>query len=249
MVVSKDEIPLDIFIGIQDGMQNYRDTLDVYNLGTVSISSGSTQITLTDFEYINDYSVIKIDDGVNSEIHQLKRHDEFIYTMTGLYDGSSILNNYTNADVYLQFPIEYGRDTLEAIIPGITIWGFTPDHNPTSFELQDVLDTWTSSGPSERREGHYMSYPIQIDCEARQDELLAHLARIVRDFIGRKTAYINGKKYTLNFGGTPVEIRPTEDFDIIPKVLYQGIIEIREELWQRISLPLTTTTNITIQIM
>lgn len=248
-VVSKDEMPLDIFQGIQTGLETYRDTLDAFLLGTITISAGDNQIDLSGFNFVDDYAVIKIDDGVNSEIHQLISGHEGLFNFTGLYDDDRIIYSYIDANVYLYLPIEYGRSSLEAIVPGITIWGFEPEEILSSFKIENVLDTWTESGASERTQGHYMKYPIQFDCEARQNEILAFLARIVRDFIGREYLYINGRKHRIEFNGGAVETTPTEPYDLIPKVLYRGTIEIREDIWQRTVLPLTETITITVDFL
>lgn len=249
VVVSKDEIPLDIFEGIKTGMEYHRDTLNSYLLGTINCTAGNTSINLTGFNYIDDYAIIKIDDGINDEIHQIIRGNEGLFNLTDLYDGNEILYTYVNASVYLYFPVEFGRSSLEAIIPGITIWGFEPEEKLESFKLDNVLDTWKSSGVTERREGHYMNYPVQFDCEARHNEILAHLTRIVRDFIGRNFVWINGRKFEIKFDGGAIETFPTEHYDLIPKVLYRGTLEIREELWTRTILPYTGTINTAVNIL
>lgn len=236
-----DELPLDIFKGIKEGLETRRDNLTSYLLGTVSGSAGDSTIDLSGLDFVSPYSTIKIDDGVNSEIHMLDKNNEGVFSFKDLYDGSTLVNDYSSASVYLHFPIEYGRETIEAIIPGIAIWGFEPERIPVTFDLDHYYDSWTNSGVSERKEGHYLRWPILLDCEARHDEILAHLTKIVRTFIGRKLVYINGRKFRLEFNSAPVESRPTEHFDIIPKVTYTGIIEIREELWEKTSLPKTDT--------
>lgn len=248
LVVSKDEIPLDIFIGLQEAIEDYRDDKDTYLIGTGNFISGDSTINLEDMNFVDDYATIKIDDGNNNEIHQLFRGKEGIFKLTDLYDGNTVVNSYNGANVYLYFPIEYGRETLEAIVPGITIWGFEPIEKLTSFKEEDLIDSWTDTGPSSRKVGLYMEYPIQIECEARQNEILAYLAEIIRSSIGRETFYINGKKSVINFDGGAQESSPDKDFNFIPKILYRGIVEIQEEIWERNSLPLITTTNIQVQI-
>lgn len=248
LVVSKDEFPLDIFTGIKEGMEIYRDTLETFLLGTVDTTLNDSEIDLSDFVFVDNYAVIEITNGSVSEFHQLIRGHEGVFEFTKLYDGDRILYNFVNADVFLHTPVEFGRESLEAIIPGITIWGFESDQLLLSFGIENVLDTWTDSGAAERREGHYRRYPIQFDCEARQSEILARLSRVVRDFIGRRFVYVNGRKFRIEFDGSPIETRPTEHYDTIPKILYRGSIEIKEELWQRINLPLTSTINIQVMI-
>lgn len=247
-VVAKDHLPLDLFDGFKLGLETYRDALDTYLIGTVTGTTGDTTINLDDINFVHDYCSIKIDDGVNSEIHQLKRHAEGVFTLTDLYDGGSLLNSYTSANTYLYFPIEYGRESLEAIIPGITVWGFEPAEKLRSFNIENVLDTWTNLGASERREGYYYKWPIALDCEARHNEILAHLTKIARGFISRKRVYVNGRKMEIKFERPPIETRTTEHFDIIPKVQYHGVLELREEIWQRTSLPITTTMGIRVRI-
>jgi len=249
MVVAKDELPFDLFEGIKTGMETLRDTLDTFLLGTVTGNTGDETLTLTDFNFIDDYAVIKIDDGVNDEIHQIRQNNEGLYYMTDLYDGSALLNDYAADSVYLYFPIEYGgRDTIEAIIPGITVWGFEPENIKRTSELQDVYDTFTALGASERREGLYFRHPILIDCESRQYEIMEHITKIVRHFIGRKKVYINGRKFHLEFDGSPVLQEPTEHIDIIPKIQYPAMLELKEDVWQRTSLVKTTAINTSVTI-
>jgi hypothetical protein len=248
VVASTDELPLDLFTGIKEGLETRRDASSTYLLGTIDATTGDTSINLNNFNFVDDYCVIKIDDGVNNEIHQLKRHNEGSFTFTDLYDGKTILNDYSSGSTYLYFPVEYGRDTTEIIIPGITIWGMEPSHDPNSFEVETIVDNWTATGASERREGHYLNFPITLNIESRHDELLAHLGTIVRTFLGRKKLYINGRTMRIEFNTTPVEIRPTEHIDIIPQLTYQGTVEIREDLWARQSLVITTTQNTEVSI-
>jgi len=240
-VASFDELPLDIFVGIQEQLESNRDDLiDPILLGTASGVIADTTIVLTDLPFIDDYASIKIDDGVNNEIHQLRIQENFTYSMTDLYNGESLLHDYIDANIYLYLPITYGRDSLEATIPGITLWGFEPEEMLHGFNLDTVYDSWADAGAAARREGHYLKWPISFDCEARQDEILSILSGVVRRFIGRKLVYINGRKFRVSFNSTPTEIRPTEFYDIIPKVTYMGEIEIREELWVRTNLAKTT---------
>jgi hypothetical protein len=248
VVVVSDEIPLDIYDGLVAGIENYRDQMSTYLLGTKNLTTDDATIDLTGFNFVDDYCVIKITDGVNTEYHQLRKHDEVIFIFTELFDGSKILHDYTGASIYLYFPVTYGRDTLEAIVPGITIWSFEPEEVLTSFNLQKINDTWTTNGARERQEGAYFKWPIQIDCESRHGEILAHLATIVRHFAARKYFYVNGRKIQIDIDRSE-EQKPNETFDIIPKVLYHVNIYIREDIWQRETLPKTTTINFQATIM
>lgn len=247
-VVTKDEFPLDIFTGMISGLESIRDSEDTYLLGIITATVGDTTLDLSNLDYVDDYAVVKIDDGNNSEIHQLRRHDEGTYTFTDLYDGGTILNDYTGASIYLYFPVEFGRDTIEVILPSITVWGFEPEKIDRTFDIQTITDSWTDLGAKERREGHYLRWPLLIQCEARHDQILAHISTIVRKFIGRKNSYVNGKRLTLNFDGTSTETRPTQDVDIIPMISYRGVVELREELWERTSVVKTTTINTPVEI-
>lgn len=248
-LVAKDELPLDIFSAVKTEIESIRDELDPFLLGTVTSSIGDETIVLTNFDYIYDYSVIKITDGVNTEYHQIKNVKEFTYSLTDLYDGETITNNFSGASVYLFIPVEYeGRYQIEAIIPGITVWGFEPEQEKRTFDIQNVTDTWTSLGASERKEGVYFKHPLLLDCEARQYEILAYQTKIIRRFLGRKRLYINGRKFFIDFNGAPTLIEPTEHFDIIPKIQYPAILELREEMWQRTSLVKTTTITSTVTI-
>lgn len=51
----------------------------------------------------------------------------------------------------------------------------------------------------------------------------------------------------VKFEGIPTEIEPQQAFEIVPKIQYNCSVEIKEELWQRRSMPIITTTNLLVE--
>ena len=249
----KDEYPLDILEGVKAGVRTRVD-IDAPRIelsSTVTALAGSSSITLADIpNWVERYAVIQIDDGTNSEIHQIDASDGFTLTFTGLYDGSAILNTYTDAAIYLYFPVEFGRRIrTEIAIPGISIWGFVPVEEPISSDVELLLDTFGTHGDAkERRTGKYYTYNLIIDCEAKQDSILAKLSKAVQKFIGRGYVWINNQKYDIFVDSPPVEIGPDEHFQPIAKIQYSVQIRIKEELWQRENLYKASSTDLTINI-
>lgn len=248
-----DEIPLDIFVGVQEKIQaditeNY---LTSYPVGTITGSTGDTSITFgAAVPWMDKYAVIRITDGTHTEYHTIVSRDNLTFTFGGGYSGPSLLYDYSSASVYIFIPVVFGRRQIEIELPSITIWGMEPEHQPLGHELDNILDTFkTDNTFQERREGHFQKYGLLIDCEAREDELLAAGSRIIRDMIGRKYIWVNGRKVDIMFSGQAREIKPTDAFQIIPKVQYIADVIIKEELWKRTELPMTTETNITLTVV
>ena len=255
------EFPLDIFIGVKERLDamfaNYQNQ---YQVATVTAAAGDTTITLTPPtsdgpEWLERYACIRITDGTNTERHQINTYEvnpdgTATATFFSGLDGTSIVNPFTDADVYLHIPIEYTRaDKDEIRIPGVTIWGIEPENFPIDSDIQSVFDTFTTGDTSTEREiGRFYSFPITIDVEARHDQILNEMSTLVRQYIGQKFTWVNNQKIFQEFDGTAIEVEPTEYFNVIPKIQYRTIIRVREETWQRISQVRTTTTDTTATI-
>jgi hypothetical protein len=240
-------------VGLKTGLELDITTKYPYGLqlGTVTALTGDKSVVLTGTkDYLERFSVIKIKDSTNSEVHQILKTDETVIYFDSLYDGKTILHDYTSANVYLQFPVEFGQDTIEIRLPSITINGITPELIRRGSALEDVYDTLSATDGSiqTRREGAIFKYHFLLDCEARHDELLAILSEITRKFLAKETLWINNKKYRMVWEGSPTEIMPTEAFDIVPKIQYMFSMEMIEGLYARQSLTKVTTDNLTVDV-
>lgn len=255
-LVSKDVFPLDIFQGIKEQGEYYIENfVDLKLLGTITSVTGDTSIDfVSPIAYLNRYGVIKIDDGVNSEIHAIAIESdcEGSFVLGQLYDGPSLLNDYTDAEVYLYYPVEFGTTQKEIILPSITVWGFAPEKQLLVNDLDTIIDSVKPSDESfgVRQVGQYLKWPLMITCVAKEEwELLGEISEIVRALVGIKIIWVNGRKCYIDFSAPATEQYPTESFDIMPQIQYPVEVSIREDLYNRSRLPSTTTINTTVNIV
>ena len=231
----RDEYPADVFAGVKAGIERAVSTLSPKGLlvGTCSCVAGETSIALSAYTYIDRFATILIDDGANSETHQIEKFDEGATKrlwFTSLKDGKAIKYNHTTAPVYLALPVEYGTMQKEAIIPGIAIWGMesTPDQNEV--DSNEIWDTYNVNGSTAlRRTVYRQKYQVLIDCEARHGKVLAVLSRLVKWFISQQVVWINGRKHDIGYGNAAVYIEPPESVEMVPKLQYTIEIQTAEE--------------------
>ena len=200
MVAEKEEIPIDILVAVKEHIDYYiNDAVgDGLLLGTLTGAAGDTEIVMSNPDYLDRYGVIKIDDGVNSETHQVEDNDAATFQLNHNYDGNQLLNNYTNANVYLQYPSFINPGQLELRLPGMSIWGIEPNPILRGGKLETIHDSFLVSGGSKQRtEGQILEYPILIDCEARRNKLIDTMTRAVRRFIAQEVLWINGRKHDI----------------------------------------------------
>lgn len=251
MVAEKEEIPIDILNAVKEHIDYYltESQGDGILLGTVTAVVDDTSLTLSNPIHLERYGVIKIDDDENSEIHQIDDNNAGTFKINNNFDGGTILNNFTAANVYLQFPafINPGQDEIR--LPGISIWGISPEPILRGNKLDTLRDSFLVSGDSkERCEGQILKYSVLIDCEARNHKLIDIMARVVRRFIAKETLWINGRKHEIYFSGPALEVKPISGIDFIPKVQYSLDVEVKENINDRQAVPVTTTINTIINI-
>lgn len=255
MVASKDELPRDIFQGIKEQFEYSVNKFyphianGILNKGVlIDTISGLTNDTSILFSnpllYIEKYAVIRIDDGTNSETHQIDHNDELQFYFNSMYSGTKLLHNYTNANVYLTFPCEYGVAEKEIILPGVSLWGMNPEEMPMTTKIEGERDTFkTTETVQEGFAPVNFLYTISIDCEARHNSLIAIMSQIVRNIISQEYIWVNGKKINLKRNGVSTFIEPNEGFNEIPKIQYLVDIFIREDVFEKTS-AVKTITNI-----
>jgi len=252
-VASLDVFPLDILQSIKEQIEYNRDQFFNQRLiGTITGSIGDKSITFgADIDFIDRYSVIEIDDGNNSEIHHLVRREGNTFTFSGLQDGKVLLNNYTSANVYLYYPVDFGMTQKEISLPSITLWGFSPEKEVVSSEFDLKYDTISVDNQTyqERRTGQFLNWSILIDCEDRESyEVLGELTNIIRIFLGKLIIWVNGRKVNIEYDGTVTELEATENHDIVPKVQYPISVQVKEEIYERQTVYKTETINVDVQI-
>ena len=170
--------------------------------------------------------------------------------MESTFDGRTLQNNHTDADVYLTFPIHINPDENQIQLPGIAVWGIDPEPIFRTGKLDIRLEGFhVANGNFSRRDrGQLLLYSVLIDCESRHSELIDIMTRNVRRSIEREILWINGRRHDVTFGGAPTELSPPQGVDIIPKVQYTMMVEVFENIFDRVTVPKTTTTNLTVSI-
>jgi hypothetical protein len=263
MVAVTDQIPLDVFRALRDEI---RKQLNIYyprfiasdsnvsgvtnkgiKIGTITESAGAKSIVLNAPQYIENASAILIDGGGNSEIHHIEKSDNKEHFFSSLFDGRTLVNSYTNADVYLYIDVSFHNEEKQIILPSVAIWGMTPEPDFYARKEDLVRDTMLSDGSvNERPRGQLYDYNIIISCEARTLNIMNFMSKVVRDMIGREVLWINGRKMDLNFTGSPTFIEPKEDYNEIPMIQYTANIELKEDIFTRESLSKVTQTNLNV---
>lgn len=257
MVAVKDELPKDIFEAVKTHLTydigklypRFNGTLDKgIQIGTVTAVAGDKSILFTSsVKFIEKYAVVRIDDGVHSEIHQILSSDELEFKFNSNYNGVSMVNNFTNAPVYLIIPIEYGLSEKEIILPAISVWGMNPEEVYDINKMDTERDTFRDNETVQSRKADSkFRYLIMIDCEARHNEMIAFMSLAVRYFIARQTLWLNGKMIEFFSDGTSTFVEPVEGYNEIPKIQYIMKIEVREEVYTREQLVKTISTTIPI---
>ena len=253
MLVELEELPIDLLEEVKSHLEYYltRNVGKGILLGTISVAAGETEIPTGDYNYLDRYAVILIDDGNNSETHQIAIMDDNISlaTINDNFDGSQILNTYVDADIYITFPVYINPDERNVRLPGLCVWGITADPILRTGKLDNFIESYKTDGSmTERKEGQVWDYLILLDCEARASSLIAVMTKAIRDFIGNQSFWLNGRKNEIDFNGAPTETRPPQGIDIIPKVQFQMTIEVIEQLAQAEDLVKTIdiTSNINI---
>jgi hypothetical protein len=244
----KEDFPLDIYSGIKEAVEQELEVSYPYGrlIGTTSCLVSAKSIVVSSDEFLDRFAVIVIRDGVHSETHQIWEFEEGSMKFTSLYDGEGMLNAYAGANVYLQFPVEYMAIEKEMIIPSIVLYGLNAERLWRGSSLEDITDSMTSAGASIRREGALEQFTVNIHCYARHSEIMAFLTRAVRHIINKQALWINGFYYEMAYEGTVSDIDPNQVYDLVPQMIYQIGVEIREEMYSRVSAVKITDTNINV---
>jgi hypothetical protein len=258
MVAVTDELPYDIFRDLKTKLENERDAINLnrkYQVGVITGAASDVKILIEDSgsyqrDWLEKYSVIEIDDGVNSEIHQLWENNENEYYLAEMYDGNQLLNDFTNAAVYLYFPVEFGLNQTEILLPGIGIHELAPSPITRGDKTEEKMDSYREDRTVKIRNGlQIYHYSIRIDIEARQKDLIADASYIVRNVLAKEKLWVNGKKFWIKFDTDPIFVDAIDATNQIPKLQYTMLIEIKEERFTRSTLGNTTTINRTYNII
>lgn len=246
-VVVFDEIPLDIFTGLKEQIEyTMSPYLNKFHIGLVSGTTGDESITYADnVPYIDRYAALRIDDGVNSEIHKIKTRDNLTITFEGIFDGKSLLNDYIDANSYVYIPVQYGRQSeTQIILPSITIWGIEPIEDGITTNIEKRIVSFNIDGTfKEEKAKQFHRYDMIVDAESRTDEILVFMSNMINDTANRFIIWVNGRKVNITIDSKPTEVKPTIAYEVIPKIQYIITAQIKEDVWLKKVVSKTTTIN------
>lgn len=245
MIAEHEELPLDILVAVKDSLQRELSG-SKFKVAELTATAGDNEVSFSgDRYFLEHYAVVEITDGVNTEMHQLADGDGTVFKFNSLYDGKTVQNNFTNADVRITFPVDINPDERSINIPGVTIWGVSPEAIMRTSKLyEDIVSFKTDDTFYIQQEGQLLEHEILIDCVGRQSELVGIMSTEVRKFIENELLWVNGRKHDVSFAAVPEDIRPQQGIDIIPKIQYTIRIESMENYATRKRIPKTTSINI-----
>lgn len=251
MIVEKEEIQIDMLKATKEHIDFYIEQLwsDGMLLQTLTANAGDNSIILSNPPYLDRYGVVKIDDGVNSEIHQISDTDANEFILNDNFDGDSILNDFINAECFLQFPSYINPGQAEIRLPGIAIWGIEPEAILRGSKLDTQRDSFTDTQSKERTEGQILKYTVLLTCESHSQELLSYMAKAVRRFIAQESLWINGRRHDVEFSGPGNEIPSNSaGIDHLPQIQYSFNVEVKENINDRVAVPITSAINIPVDV-
>lgn len=229
LLAVQDEIPLDLMTSIRDKIQ---EEVSEIQIGTVTAAINDTEITISQGDFINRYSTIKIG-GTNPETHSVDSWFNKKLSMGDNYDGKSIKYDHTNDPVFLQFPVKIAATTREHETNSIYIWSSEPDLLPISNERTEyVLDTFkTDDTCTVRRLGKNETMAVQIDCESEHEEILQKLISGVQNWFKKDIMFTNGIRLTITkISSTRID---APQVDAIPKQSFIFSVEYEGDIWPR----------------
>lgn len=260
MVAVHDDIPRDIFQSVKDQLEsdlsdNIYSKFDGWTtrgilIGSIKADSGDRSIIFSDsIPFIERYSVILIDNGTDSEKHQIDSNDELEFFFNDKFDGKEMVNTFSSANVYLLITVEYGRAEDDIELPGISIWGMNPEEVYDVNKLDHVRDTFKDDDTvQERKADAKFRYVVLIDCEARHNEMIGIMSLLVRSFIARQYLWVNGKRIEIFSDGTSTYLEPVEGYNNIPKIQFVVKVDIKEQINNRNTLVKTLQTVVSYHI-
>jgi hypothetical protein len=247
-IAERQQMPEDSLTAIQEGLRVYMDQMPAKSLATASLAADSSTIALS-APWVTKYSCIKIEGGGNTEIHQLGDQGADGFKFLSTFDGKFIQNDYTDAQVTLYYPITINPNEQEVMLPGVVIWGFSPEPISRSNRLNEEIYSYNidTGKAAVRFEGQLFEQSVFIDMEAHQHELIAEMARAAKRYISAEVAWINGRKHEMAYEGAPIETQPPTGVDIVPSLRIVAIMEYVEQTYEYEERTPVTTTNISVQ--
>ena len=198
-------------------------------LGTISGVVDNLSININAPLYLQKNAVVLIDNGVDTETHQIIKDDNRRFTFNSYFDGTKLKFAHTNSNLYLVIPGEVGIHEKDVLLPSATFWGLTGDPVEEQEKESKIRDSMRVNGSvRETPAGQEYNYAILMDCTARHDDILTFTSKVLRDILADEFIFIHGKKYQITFEGSPSYDEPIDEFNQIGHIQWQGSVVIRE---------------------
>lgn len=230
IIAFKDDLPIDIFRGVQSHILQFVDR-KTYKIGTLSGNKDSSEAVVSSTDYLDKYQCIMLEDG---SIHQIISDvSDRTIRFGNAYDGELLKECYEDVPFYLYFPVELPANMEDdAYAAGITVSGFDKEVLEEQEEYSSVVDSIEPSGQVRiGTVGSTWKHTVLIEGMARHEEILAYLQDILTKSFNKKTiVYLNGRRHELNC--TAIENPDYGDAtDILNKIIVSCTINITEETW------------------
>lgn len=226
----KESLPADILTGVKTGIEKERARIGINRaIGTVNAKAGDEEITIeSDWSFLDRNMVLLF----NGETHQVNNIRDNKVSFMSTYNGNALLNDATNATVYITSPVEVGYYNREATLPGTVVWYASPTPATRNSRAEIKNECVGQLGTYQKRDGLIQTWKVQLEIVARSPELQADAARVARSFLSTSTAWVNGRKVWFEWSEPAIDNEPVEDYDIIPRASYNFDVEVREDTWQ-----------------
>jgi hypothetical protein len=227
LIAYKQEFPIDIY----NALKTYIDGNNVgIPVGSVSCTAGATSISISNYKYIDRYSVIKI----GSEYHQIQSGaSSGSVTFNSKYSGKSIVSNYTNQTVYMIPDVLIEPTETDIVIPSLALTGgFKYDIDGKQEIQSSVIFSKSTTDLYITPTGEGRIYEINIEGISRDSKVLEYLLDLIKKcFYKNTTIYINNTLCDVDIEKVEY-IDYTDANEILPKIFANLKIEIAEELWK-----------------
>ena len=226
----KESLPADILTAVKTGIEKERTRIGINRvMGTVTAKAGDEVVTIeTDWSFLERNMVLLF----NGETHQVDNIRDNQVSFFSTYDGNALLNDATNATVYITSPVEVGYYNRDVTLPGTVVWYASPTPATRNSRAEIRNECVGPLGTYQKRDGMIQTWKVQLEIVARSPELQADAARAARAFLGTSTAWVNGRKVWFEWSEPAIDNEPVEDYDIVPRASYTFDVEVREDTWQ-----------------
>ncbi|MDR2193870.1 MAG: hypothetical protein LBP19_05305 [Treponema sp.] len=220
-----EELPRDI---IDNLIEEIEPLLPLIPCGELEAEAGEKLVRLlSDNGFLANNTVITF----NGETHEIRNIHENGIEFYSAFDGEGVLSDFSGS-FSIVLSIKKGYYDREIAIPSVTIWYDSPRPRANDFELAlrtcmigDTLYT--------EKSGSNYTWDITFEIVARSPELVQHIAAVIRRYLSAGAVWVQGLKTEIAFTETAVNDEPSEEFDILPRVLYRIAVDIKEgNIWQ-----------------